>query len=123
MTLACKLKGHQIPLGYGSVRPYLELKLNGVDGCGTRHATLWGECPRCNERYHVASIHIPKEYEKGERERAALLAERDRLIEALLNLVETPEVHHEDMRQARAALAFAGVEPYKFRAALAKGAK
>jgi hypothetical protein len=53
----CHLFGHRLPTGSGSGRPYLRQRGGPVDGMGTHHVRLLGECPRCGKEWHIANIH------------------------------------------------------------------
>ena len=51
--LICKLFGHKPP-SYGHIgEEYGELELGTLDGIGRQHLNLFGNCPRCGERYLV----------------------------------------------------------------------
>jgi len=58
--MMCEILGHKLPTGYCGSRPYLRVGNNIItDGIGRRHASLYAFCDRCQEEYHVASIHLP----------------------------------------------------------------
>ena len=58
--LRCRLgKEHKPPRGYGKEgAPYLRKELGPIDGMGTLHVRLYGECQRCGREYHIANIHL-----------------------------------------------------------------
>lgn len=58
--LLCEILGHKLPKGYANGRPYLTIKTVLTDGIGRQHAFLYARCDRCDEEYHVASIHLPE---------------------------------------------------------------
>lgn len=63
--LLCNVLGHKLPTGYCGAPPYLRIGTNIItDGIGRRHASLYALCDRCDEEYHVASIHLPNDEKK-----------------------------------------------------------
>lgn len=60
----CHLFGHALPTGSGSGRPYLRQKGGPVDGMGTHHVRLFGECPRCGKDWHIANLHDTGDHER-----------------------------------------------------------
>lgn len=61
-TLLCKLFGHKMPTGYGGGLPYLDKRQSVLDGMGTEHWYLYGDCSRCGETYDIAKVHGPLKF-------------------------------------------------------------
>lgn len=58
--LICTIFGHKMPTGYGGDVPYLRVGGEATDGTGRRHLYMSGICPRCNEFYPIANVHVPE---------------------------------------------------------------
>lgn len=60
MSILCKLGGHKsLEHVYGGAE-YMRVVPFAVDGIGREHATLYAQCPRCNQEYDAGKIHIPR---------------------------------------------------------------
>lgn len=64
MSIICKLFGHALPQtgnrkGWGGYE-YCHLEGAYEDGIGRQHASIIGECPRCEKRIKVGMTHLQK---------------------------------------------------------------
>jgi hypothetical protein len=69
MNLLCRIFGHKPPVyaktGWWSPgEQYAKVSLDGVDGTGTQHAFVHGVCARCEKKFMVARIHLPRDQEE-----------------------------------------------------------
>ncbi len=89
MKLTCQLFGHKVSRGYCGGNPYFKIWTIVTDGINRDHAFLEDVCPRCNEKYTVGMVHLPKGTaklwneerlqqfrERNERERREFLTKR-----------------------------------------------
>lgn len=58
MNLLCKLFGHNPPRYFDDMA-YGEVIKCGLDGVGTEHAYVRGQCERCDEDWDIVRIHLP----------------------------------------------------------------
>lgn len=63
MSIICKLLGHKPPQSFGPHSGmgggnYLELSHPKRDGIGRVHLYVYGNCPRCGERFQVGMMHL-----------------------------------------------------------------
>jgi hypothetical protein len=65
MSITCKVFGHKPPGLAPKVFPYpgntyADIRETVEDGIGRKHAEVIGTCVRCDERFLVARVHLPR---------------------------------------------------------------
>ena len=66
MNILCKIFGHKPPVyaehGWWSPgEQYAKVENTAIDGIGRVHAYIYSECPRCQEKFKICIIHLPKD--------------------------------------------------------------